>query len=103
MRVQQNRGSRAVDSACAKAQEEPNAAALAAELGPRASAATVPEAIGAADVGVFAVWPDALKQLLTEYGGLLSGKGVPDPSNPVGFSADGTPFPTLPEGQSHGS
>ena len=51
------------------AQEEPNAAALAAELGPRASAATVPEAIGAADAVVFAVWPDALKQLLTEYAG----------------------------------
>src|SRR5712691_5862902 len=51
------------------AQEEPNAAALAAELGSRASAATVPEAIGAADAVVFAVWPDALKQLLTEYAG----------------------------------
>src|SRR5260370_20625346 len=103
MRVQQNRGSRAVDSACAKAQEEPNAAALAAELGPRASAATVPEAIGAADVVVFAVWPDALKQLLTEYAGLLDGKVVADPSNPVGFTADGTPFRTLPQRQAQGS
>jgi 8-hydroxy-5-deazaflavin:NADPH oxidoreductase len=85
------------------AREEPNAAALAAELGPRASAATVPAAIGAADVVVFAVWFDALKQLLTEYAGLLDGKAVADPSNPLGFTADGTPFRTLPEGQSQGS
>ena len=85
------------------AREEPNAAALAGELGPRASAATVPAAIGAADVVVFAVWFDALKQLLTEYAGLLDGKVVADPSNPIGITADGTAFRTLPEGQSQGS
>jgi len=43
------------------------------------------------------------EQLLTEYAGLLDGKVVADPSNPVGFTADGTPFRTLPEGQSQGS
>lgn len=85
------------------AREEPNAAALADELGPKASAATVKEAIQAADVVVFAVWFDALKQLTTEYGDLLDGKVVADPSNPIGFTADGTPFRTLPEGQSQGS
>ena len=85
------------------AREESNAASLAAELGPRASAASVPEAIGAAGVVVLAVWFDAMKQLITEYGGLLDGKVVADPSNPIGFSADGTPFRTLPEGQSQGS
>jgi 8-hydroxy-5-deazaflavin:NADPH oxidoreductase len=85
------------------AREESNAAALAAGLGPLASAATVPEAIGAADVVVFAVWFDALKQLITQYAGLLDGKVVADPSNPLGFSADGRPFRTLPEGQSQGS
>lgn len=85
------------------AREEPDAAALADELGPNASAATVKEAIEAADVVVFAVWFDALKQLITEYAGLLDGKVVADPSNPLGFAADGTPFRTLPEGQSQGS
>ena len=30
-------------------------------------------------------------------------KVVADPSNPLGFTADGTPFRTLPEGQSQGS
>ena len=85
------------------AREESNAAAVAAELEPLASAATIPEAIGAADVVVFALWFDALKQILTEYAGLLDGKIVADPSNPLGFSADGTPFRTIPEGQSHAS
>jgi 8-hydroxy-5-deazaflavin:NADPH oxidoreductase len=85
------------------AREEPNAAALAGELGPLASAATVQEAIEAADVVVFAVWFDALKQLITGYTDVLDGKVVADPSNPVGITADGTPFRTLPEGQSQGS
>jgi 8-hydroxy-5-deazaflavin:NADPH oxidoreductase len=85
------------------AREESNAATVAAEVGPLASAATIPEAIGAADVVVFALWFDALKQVLTEYAGLLDGKIVADPSNPLGFSADGTPFRTVPEGQSQAS
>jgi predicted dinucleotide-binding enzyme len=85
------------------AREESNAAALAGELGPLASAATVQKAIAAADVVVFAVWFDALKQVIAEYAGLLDGKVVADPSNPLGITADGTPFRTLPEGQSQGS
>jgi 8-hydroxy-5-deazaflavin:NADPH oxidoreductase len=85
------------------AREESNAATVAAELGPLANAVTIPEAIGAADVVVFALWFDALKQVLTEYAGLLDGKIVADPSNPLGFSADGTPFRTVPEGQSQAS
>ena len=35
--------------------------------------------------------------------GLLDGKVLADPSNPIGFTADGAPFRTLPEGQSQGS
>ena len=85
------------------ARDESNAAALAGELGPLASAATVQEAIEAGDVVVFAVWFDALKQLIPEYADLLDGKVVADPSNPIGITADGTPFRTLPEGQSQGS
>ncbi len=85
------------------AREESNAAALAGELGPLASAATVQEATGAADVVVLAVWFDALKQVITEYAGLLDGKVVADPSNPLGITADGSPFRTLPEGQSQAS
>lgn len=83
--------------------KEPDAAALADKLGPLAHPATVQEAIEAADVVVFAVWFDALKQLMTEYAGLLDGKVVADPSNPLGITADGKLFRTLPEGQSQGS
>ena len=85
------------------AREKPDAAALAGELGPLASAATVQEAIEAADVVVLAVWFDALKLVVTEYAGPLDGKVVADPSNPLGFTADGKPFRTLPEDQSQGS
>jgi 8-hydroxy-5-deazaflavin:NADPH oxidoreductase len=85
------------------ARKEADADALADELGSLASAATVPEAIEAADAIVLAVWFDAMKQLIAEYGGLLDGKIVVDPSNPLGVNADGTMFRTLPEGQSQGS
>jgi 8-hydroxy-5-deazaflavin:NADPH oxidoreductase len=85
------------------ARDESAAAALAGELGSLASAASVPEAIETADVVVLALWFDALKQVITDYGDLLDGKVVADPSNPLGFNADGTPFRTLPEGQSQGS
>jgi 8-hydroxy-5-deazaflavin:NADPH oxidoreductase len=85
------------------AREEADADALAGELGSLASAATVPEAIDAAAVVVLAVWFDALKQLIADYAGLLDGKIVADPSNPLGVNADGTMFRTLPEGQSQGS
>ena len=85
------------------ARDESASAALAGELGSLASAASVPEAIEAADVVVLAVWFDALKEVITDYGDLLDGKVVADPSNPLGFNADGTPFRTLPEDQSQGS
>jgi 8-hydroxy-5-deazaflavin:NADPH oxidoreductase len=85
------------------AREEPDAAALADKLGPLASAATVQEAIEAADVVVFALWFDALKQVFTEYADRLDGKVVADTSNPLGFTDDGKLFRTLPEGQSQAS
>jgi 8-hydroxy-5-deazaflavin:NADPH oxidoreductase len=85
------------------ARDESATAALAGELGSLASAATVPKAIEAADAVVLAVWFDALKQVITDYGDLLDGKVVADPSNPLGFNADGTPFRTLPGGQSQGA
>jgi 8-hydroxy-5-deazaflavin:NADPH oxidoreductase len=85
------------------ARDESAAASLAGELGSLASAAGVSGAIEAADVVVLAVWFDALKQVVTDYGGQLDGKVVADPSNPLGVNADGSMFRTLPEGQSQGS
>ncbi len=83
--------------------DEAKAEALADELGPLARAASVDDAIAAADAVVFALWLDALQDVLTRKAHGLEGKVVIDPSNPVGFDASGQPIRTLPEGQSQGS
>lgn len=84
------------------AREAPHAAALAGELGSLASAATVKEAIEAADTVVLAVWIDVSRELIAEHAALLGGKVVADPSNPIGFGPNGEIRRTLPEGQSAG-
>src|SRR5258708_19369236 len=71
------------------AKDESKAAALAGELGPLASAASVREAVEAADVVVLAVWFDVMKTLIPDYPDLLDRKVVPDPPNPL-------PFPPAP-------
>src|SRR3989454_1381174 len=65
------------------ARDESNATALANELGELASATSVKKAITDADVVVFAVWLDTLKDLIAQHADLLRGKVVVDPSNPV--------------------
>jgi 8-hydroxy-5-deazaflavin:NADPH oxidoreductase len=85
------------------AKDESKAKALADELGPLARAASVEDAIASADAVVFALWLDALQEVLPEQARGLEGKVVIDPSNPVGFDASGQPIRTLPEGQSQGS
>ena len=85
------------------AKDEANAAALAQELGELARAASVEEAIAAADVVVFALWLDAIKDVLAKDARLLENKVVVDPSNPLGFDESGQMIRTLPEGQSSGS
>jgi len=85
------------------AKEEANAESLANELGPLARAASVEDAIGGADVVVFAVWLDTIKELIARDARLLEDKVVVDPSNPLGFDESGQMIRTLPEGQSSGS
>ena len=85
------------------ARDESNATALASELGELASAASVEKAITDADVVVFAVWLDTLKDLIAQHGDLLRGKVVVDPSNPVAQDPNGGFVRTLPDGQSSGS
>jgi 8-hydroxy-5-deazaflavin:NADPH oxidoreductase len=80
-----------------------NATALANELGELASAASVEEAITGADVVVFAVWLDTLKDLIAEHADLLRGKVVVDPSNPVAQDGNGDIVRTLPDDRSSGS
>src|SRR5205809_772612 len=85
------------------ARDESNAAALASELGELASATSVEKAITDADVVVFAVWLDALQDLIAQHTDLLRGKVVVDPSNPVAQDANGGVVRTLPDRQSSGS
>jgi predicted dinucleotide-binding enzyme len=58
-----------------------HATALANELGELASATSVEKAIMEADVVLFAVWLDTLKDLIAQHTDLLRGKVVVDPSN----------------------
>src|SRR4249920_733944 len=85
------------------ARDESNATALARELGELASAASVEKAITDADVVVFAVWFDTLKDLIVQHVDLLRGKVVVDPSNPVAQDANSGFVRTLPDGQSSGA
>lgn len=84
------------------AQDEEHAQALANELGPNASAASVEDAIASADVVVLAVWLDQIKALVSEQAHLLENKTVIDPSNPIGFE-NGQLVRTLPADQSAAS
>jgi predicted dinucleotide-binding enzyme len=85
------------------ARDESHAAALAKELGPLASAASVPQAIAGSDVVVLAVWLDTTRKLIAENGDLLHNKVVVDPSNPIQLDPNGGFSRTLPEGQSAAS
>jgi 8-hydroxy-5-deazaflavin:NADPH oxidoreductase len=85
------------------ARDESHAAALAKELGPLASAASVRQAIAGADVVVLAVWLDTTKQLITENGDVLHRKVIVDPSNPIQLDGKGGFSRTLPDGQSAAS
>jgi len=77
--------------------------ALALQLGPRARAASAEDAIAAADVVVLALWLDAMRDVISQHAGLLEGKIVVDPSNPLGFDAKAQIMRTLPADQSAGS
>ena len=85
------------------AADEAHAKALADELGPNASAASVEDAIAGADVVVLATWLDQTKELVPAQIRLLENKIVVDPSNPIGFDETGQMIRTLPEGESSGS
>jgi len=91
------------ESVVLAAKDQSRAQALADELGPLARAASVEDAIAGADVVVFAVWLDTIKELIAKDARLLENKVVVDPSNPLGFDESGQMIRTLPEGQSAGS
>jgi hypothetical protein len=72
-------------------------------LGELARAGSVEGAIAEADAVVFAVWLDTIKELIAKDAGLLDGKVVVDPSNPLGFDENEQMVRTLPDDQSAGS
>jgi predicted dinucleotide-binding enzyme len=90
------------ESVVLAAKDQAHAKALADELGPNASAASVEDAIAGADVVVLATWLAQTKELVPAQARLLEDKIVVDPSNPIGFE-NGQLIRTLPEGQSSGS
>jgi 8-hydroxy-5-deazaflavin:NADPH oxidoreductase len=57
---------------------------LASDLDGHAEVVSVDEAVDRAGVLVIAVWLDAFKQLIAQYGERLAGKVIVDPTNPVG-------------------
>ena len=84
------------------AADEAHAKALADELGPKASADSVEDAIAGADIVVLATWLAQSEELLPSIAPLLANKVVIDPSNPIGFE-NGQMIRTLPAGQSASS
>jgi len=91
------------ESVVLAAKDELHAKAMADELGPSASATSVEDALAGGDVVVLATWLDQTREVLPSLTRLLQNKVVVDPSNPIGFDANGQMFRTLPEGQSSGS
>ena len=91
------------ESVVLAAKQESSAQALAATLGPLARAASVEDAISAANAVVLALWLDTIRELVPRHASLFDDTVVIDPSNPIAFDASGEMSRTLPERQSAGS
>lgn len=81
--VQGNRPIIVADRNTDKAQE------LAGKWGSLAQPLGIGAAIEAADIVILAVWFSAIKELLYQYEGVLRGKIIIDPSNPIAPNATG--------------
>jgi 8-hydroxy-5-deazaflavin:NADPH oxidoreductase len=75
---------------------------IASALDDHAEAVSIDEAVERADVLVFAVWLDAFRQLIAQYGDQLAGKVIVDPSNPVGPDEAGNYRKVIGEQESSG-
>src|ERR1700731_3113614 len=62
---------------------------LASTFDGHAEAVSIDEAVERADVLVLAVWLDAFRQLIGQYGERLAGKVIVDPTNPVAPDGNG--------------
>lgn len=79
------------------------AATLAEKPGSTARPMEIAAAIREADIIVFAVWFDAIKELLIQYAAELQGKIIIDPSNPIAPDGKGGFVKTIDEKQSAGA
>ena len=70
------------ESVVLAAKQEPNAEALAGELGPLARAASVDDAIADADAVVLALWLDTLRELIPQAPAPARGQGRRRPVEP---------------------
>ena len=75
---------------------------IASDLDGHAEVVSIDEAVEQADVLVLAVWPDAFRQLIAQYGEQLAGKVIVDPSNPVGPDGAGGYHKVIGEQESSG-
>jgi predicted dinucleotide-binding enzyme len=75
---------------------------IASDLDGHAEVVSVDEAVERADVLVLAVWLDAFRQLIAQYGARLAGKVIVDPSNPVGPDGAGGYRKVIDEQESSG-
>src|SRR5216683_2090405 len=69
--------------------DEQAARKLASTVDGHAEAVSIDEAVERADVLVLAVWLDAFRQLIGQYGERLAGKVIVDPTNPVAPDGNG--------------
>jgi 8-hydroxy-5-deazaflavin:NADPH oxidoreductase len=78
------------------------ASEFAKASGGKARAVSVGEAIAEAGIIVFAVYFNAIKELLGEYRGKLAGKIIVDPSNPIAPDGKGGFKKIIPQNESSG-
>jgi 8-hydroxy-5-deazaflavin:NADPH oxidoreductase len=72
------------------------------ELGDLLHPMEIPAAIKEADIIVFAIWFEAIKELLNKYASELRGKIIVDPSNPIAPDNNGGFVKTIGEKESAG-
>jgi hypothetical protein len=82
--------------------DQDTARKLATDLDGHAEVVSIDEAVSRADVLVIALWLDAFRQVIAEYGERLAGKVIVDPSNPVGPDSDGNYRKVIGEQESSG-
>jgi 8-hydroxy-5-deazaflavin:NADPH oxidoreductase len=75
---------------------------LASSLDGHAEAVSIDEAVDRADALIIALWLDAFRQVITQYGDRLAGKVIVDPSNPVGPDSAGNYHKVIGEQESSG-